>query len=127
MDKISINKVDKKTSKNKSDYLLVETSQGKMSVFDDSLFKQVNSAIGKEIEAIVITSADGKYKNIVELGQVLGDAKQETSNQYGRDPKTIVWTDCYKMAVELHVADPNTDIHGIAEELYKAIMEKSTA
>lgn len=99
MDKISINKTDRKKTKKGADYLLVDTSQGKMSVFDSDLFDQINNAVGKEIEAVVLT--DGAYKNIVEVGQILGEAKatESTDTRKNVDAGNIV-----QRAVELTVA-----------------------
>lgn len=125
MEKISVNKIDKKVAKNNKAYLLVETNIGKMSVFDDSLFDDVEHSLGHEVEALIETS--GNYKNIVELGKILGEAKasekSEQTTSFGRDPKAIIKTDCYRMAVDLCIAGriEMLQVEATAEDLFTKI------
>lgn len=99
MENISINKVDVKTTKLGAPFLLIETSKGKMSVFDVDLFSQVKDSVGKEIEVEVISQ--GNYKNIVELGKTIGSAKSigQEDTRKNVDAGNIV-----QRAVELTIA-----------------------
>ena len=125
MEKISVNKIDKKVAKTGNAYLLVETNLGKMSVFDNELFDNVEHSLGHEVEAEIETS--GNYKNIVELGKIIGVAKPEKeskeSTSFGRDPKAIIKTDCYRMAIDLCIAGriEQTQIEPTAEDLFNKI------
>ncbi len=127
--RISIYNVDERLTKKNDPYLLVETNDGKMSVFDAVLFDDIKNAIGKEVTAEIVTS--GNYKNIVSFGDVLGEAKastQHTSQEksFGRNPETIVMTDCYKLATDLCVAGKITmeQMDAKATDLFTKINNK---
>ncbi|MCH7568419.1 MAG: hypothetical protein IIA87_03275 [Nanoarchaeota archaeon] len=67
---------------------------------------------------------NGQWKNVSSLKVLEASSEPDQKTSYGRDPEVIVKTDCYKMAVDLHIADPTKDIESTAEELYKKIMNK---
>ena len=131
MEKISINKITEgKTKGGKtpgSTYFLVETNKGKMSVFDSALFKDISDLVGKEVEVEITTS--GNFKNITDIGDVIGNAVPEKvekeSERFGRDPVTITRTECHRMAVDLCVAGKIELEHIIdkAEGFYTSIVK----
>lgn len=76
---------------------------------------------GEKIE--VSYEVNGTFKNIDKV-TVLEKAAEKSEIQYGRDPEVIVRTDCYRMAVDLHIADNQVDISQTAEDLFNKIMNK---
>ena len=84
---VSIKKVDQKetkTGKNAgSKFLVVETNDGRFSVFAENLFDQINNAVGKEVELDILTV--GQYRNVIGVGKVIGQAKLSTSQEYQPD------------------------------------------
>lgn len=125
MTKISIYKVEAKETKTNKPYLLVETSTGKMSVFDEGLFKNINESIGKEVQVNVVVS--GNYTNIVGFVDTIGEAsakpEEPKEKSFGREPNAIIRTDCYKMAIDLAIAGKiNAEqIETTAEDLFEKI------
>ena len=84
---VSIKKVDQKetkTGKNAgSKFLVVETNDGRFSVFAENLFDQINNAVGKEVELDILTV--GQYRNVIGVCKVIGQAKLSTSQEYQPD------------------------------------------
>ena len=87
LQKVSISKIDEKETKSGksvgSKYLVVETNEGRFSVFAESLFDAVNKAVGKEVEVDILTV--GKYRNIIGVGKVIGTAKPSEHHEDKQD------------------------------------------
>lgn len=87
LQKVSIrNIIEKETKTGKSagsKYLVVETNEGKLSVFSQPLFDAVNKAVGKEVEVDILTV--GQYRNIIGVGKVVGDAHTFQPQQNPQD------------------------------------------
>ena len=92
MTKISIHSVTPdilKSGHNKGNkFLKVETNEGKMSVFDNAIFSDIEKAVGKEVE--VETFKTGIYTNIVAFVEVLGDAQQKEKSTFDEGFRTNV-------------------------------------
>lgn len=122
MEKIAISRINKKRASNGAEYLLLETNKGKMAIFDSDLFAKAESSIGKEIEAEILTKDN--YKNVVELGDILGEVKIEKLED---TRKNVDAGNIVQRAVELTIAIvQNTKEPIAAEQIFRQSLELVT-
>lgn len=84
-------------------------------------FGQPGCKKGDKIE--IEYEQNGQWKNAGKVTVLEQKVESTNTTQYGRDPETIVRTDCFRMAVDLHIADNQIDIKETAELLYNQIMK----
>lgn len=106
--KVTIFRIEQKTTKNKKSYWVAETGLGKFSIWDIRLYEILKEkAIGKEVEiGIESKEANGKtFYNIVSLEAVLGEGKTEEKQPTIADSaKLRRRTDCLICAKDLVIA-----------------------
>lgn len=108
--RISIFGIEQKKSQGGKSYWIVDTSDGKMSIWDIGLYELIKEkAVGNLCEVGVETtkSENGKtYKNIKTLEAVLGNAavKESKSDNIGESARLRRRTDCLISAKDLVIA-----------------------
>jgi len=119
MENISVLNVTEKDKKAGGKFLSVESASGKLSCFDDTLFDDLKKAVGNEVEVDIVTK--GNYKNIVDLGKVLGSAKQVNTMDDNARLRRI--TDCVLAANEAFVAEKLTkeEVYTHAKGLFEVV------
>ncbi|MEK6884220.1 MAG: hypothetical protein AABY22_31610 [Nanoarchaeota archaeon] len=136
LQKVSINRIEEKEiQKGKNigaPYLVIDTNEGRFSVFSETLFDEINKAVNKEVEIDVLTV--GKYRNVVGVGKIFGDARIDSSNtsgketeRFGREPRVITRTSCIDFATRLAEAKLITldQVKSTAEDLFDWIEENN--
>ncbi|MCH7534160.1 MAG: hypothetical protein IH948_00140 [Bacteroidetes bacterium] len=87
---------------------------------------QGNPGVNKGAEIEIEFETDGKWNSVTGLN-VLKEAEEskESSTGFGRKPESIIKTDCYRMAVDLCIADKIEfdKIEATAEDINDKIKE----
>lgn len=121
MTNITITSITKKSSTSGKTYWQVESSEGKMSVWDKDLAKDIeDKLLGKVVDAEY--STDGKYKNLkAVLGVVTADKITTTGEAIGQSAKMKRRSEMMQVAKDLVLEAFKDDNKGIDLESDKRL------